>query len=120
MIVTTEISRTAVDTDKVEKIVRGLLDERFGDEFVFDPIEVRARVFDDGETAEDYLEIYIVVDADLKRLPSSWTSKLTLLMEPELLEMGWEFAVAKWFIEKPDWEEILTARKKNDRISGHP
>ena len=78
MIITTEITKTVIDTDKVEALVRELLDERFGDEFVFDPIEVHARIFDDGIDVEDYLEIYVVFDGDPKRLPASWTGGLAV------------------------------------------
>ena len=76
MIVKTEITKTVLDTDKVEKIIRDLLDERFGDEFTFGPIEITPRVFDDGEYADDYLQIFIVFDGDPERLPASWTAKL--------------------------------------------
>ena len=93
MIITTEITKTVIDTDKVEALVRELLDERFGDEFVFDPIEVHARIFDDGIDVEDYLEIYVVFDGDPKRLPASWTGRAgKVLMEPGMTEMGCELS----------------------------
>ena len=107
MIVTTEITKTVLDTDKVEEIVRELLDERFGDEFVFDPIEITPRVFDDGEYAEDYLQIFIVFDGDSERLPPSWTGTLARRIRPAMMKMGWEISISKSFVEKSEWEEIL-------------
>ena len=115
MIITSKISRTKVDTDKVEEVVRDLLRERFGDEYVFDPIEIHPRVFDDGENIEDYLELYIVFHGDLDLLPVSWTGRLTSLMIPAMLDMGWEYPVIKWIFSQEDWEEVLEDRK-NDRI----
>ena len=118
MIITTEITKTVIDTDKVEALVRELLDERFGDEFVFDPIEVHARIFDDGIDVEDYLEIYVVFDGDPKRLPASWTGGLAVLMEPGMMEMGCELDISKAFFSKAAWKRVLKERAKNDRQWG--
>ena len=118
MIITTEITKTVVDTDKVEALVRELLNERFGDEFVFDPIEVHVRVFDDGEYAQDFIEIYVVFDGDPKRLPASWTGGLAVLMEPGMMEMGCELDISKAFFSKGAWKEVLEAREKFDRQWG--
>ena len=112
MILTSEITKTVVDTDKIEKLIRDLLDERFGDEIVFDPIEISTRVFDDGETADDFLQIYIVFEGDYDQIPASWTSGLVTLIRPALMEMGWEYPVGKSFIEKSEWEENLRYRKE--------
>ena len=118
MIITTEITKTVIDTDKVEALVRELLDERFGDEFVFDPIEVHARIFDDGIDVEDYLEIYVVFDGDPKRLPASWTAGLAVLMEPGMMKMGCELDISKAFFTMAEWKEILEERANNDRQWG--
>ena len=52
---------TKTKLEHVADIVRETLAERFGDEFVFDPIEVIPKVDHDGD---EYLHIYIVFDGD--------------------------------------------------------
>ncbi len=87
--------------DKVADIARDLLEERFGDDFVFDPIIVNQKVDHDGE---EYLEIRIIYDGDVKNLALDWTISMARLMEPALLEIGVTGIPSRRFVEKSDWE----------------
>ena len=46
-----------------------ILEEKFGDKLVFDPIEVIPKIDLDGD---EYLHIYMVYDGDAKLLDPSW------------------------------------------------
>ena len=87
--------------EKVADIARDLLEERFGDDFVFDPIIVNQKVDHDGD---EYLEIRIIYDGDVKKLDLDWTLSMGRLMEPALLEIGVAELPSRAFIEKSDWE----------------
>ncbi len=89
----------AAAPEKVEKLVRGLLDERFGDQFVFDPIKVIPRIDHDGD---EYLHIYIVFDGDQKLLDPDWTLGLATRISPQLVELGSLNPPSKSFIEKSE------------------
>ena len=95
--------------EKVEKLVRDLLDERFGTQFVFDPIKVIPRIDHDGD---EYLHIYIVFDGDQKLLDPDWTLQLYELISPQLLEMGVLNSPSKSFVEKSDWERVYADRHR--------
>ena len=112
MILTSEITKTVVDTDKIEKLIRDLLDERFGDEFVFDPIEITARVFDDGETADDFLQIYIVFEGDCERLPASWTARAGNPHSSGVDGDGVGVPCREVVHKKSEWEGKLRYRKR--------
>ena len=88
---------------KVEELVRELLDERFGDQFVFDPIKVVPRIDHDGD---EYLHIYIVFDGDQSLLDPDWTLELAGRITPLLMDLGSLNPPSKTFIERSDWEEI--------------
>lgn len=87
--------------EKVADIARALMEERFGDDFVFDPVFVKEKV---DHYDEDYLEIYIVYDGDYKNLDPGWTVGLGLRMMPALLEIGVTEPPAHALVEKSDWE----------------
>ena len=87
--------------EKVADIAKGLMEERFGDDFVFDPVFVKEKVDHDDE---DYLEIYIVYDGDYKNLDPGWTVGLGLRMMPALLKIGVTEPPAHALVEKSDWE----------------
>ena len=87
--------------EKVADIARDLLEERFGDDFVFDPIFVKEKVDHDDE---EYLEIYIIYDGDYAKLDPGWTVGLGLRMMPALLEIGVTEPPAHALAEKSDWE----------------
>ena len=87
---------------KVADIVRQDLAERFGDEFVFDPIDVIPKVDHDGD---EYLHIYIVFEGDQKLLDPGWTMGLGVRIWPMLEDLGFPNPPSKSFIERSEWEE---------------
>ena len=93
---------TLLDTDRVAEIVRQLLDGRFGDTFVFDPIIVE-REFD--HYGDEYVHVYIVFEGDQDELDPSWTVGLNGRLWPHLMEMGIDSPPSKSFIEKSEWLE---------------
>ena len=64
---------TAELATKIAGIAKNLLYERFGDDFVFDPIWVERKVDHDDD---DYLELNIVFDGDQNKLDPGWTVSL--------------------------------------------
>ena len=96
--------RTTPETmKKVEKIVRTALEERFGDEFVFDPIIVEPWF---GIDDEEFLHIYIVYDGDQKRLDPGWTIGLSSIILDQTTEDEVFTTPVKGFVEKSEWEEV--------------
>ena len=93
------VSETVLE--KVADIARGLLYERFQDDFVFDPIIVEPRIDHEGI---EYLQLYIVYDGEYAKLDPLWTARLGLMMEPALLELGITETPSKAYIEKSEWE----------------
>ena len=61
---------------------------------------VMPKIDHDGD---EYLEIRIVYDGDVKKLDLDWTVGMARLMEPELLEIGVIGIPSRRFIEKSDW-----------------
>ena len=97
--------RTTPETiKKVEKIVRTALEERFGDEFVFDPIIVEPWF---GIDDEEFLHIYLFVDGDQKRLDPGWTGGLSGIILDQTTEDEVFTNPVKGFVEKSEWEEFL-------------
>ena len=86
---------------QVAEITRSLLEERFGDDFVFDPITVKTRV---DPYDNDYLEILVVYDGDYDKLDIKWTLGLTRRMRPALLALELDDHPFHNFVEKSDWE----------------
>ena len=96
--------RTTPETiKKVEKIVRTALEERFGDEFAFDPIIVEPWF---GIDDEEFLHIYIVYDGDRKRLDPGWTGSLSSIILDQTTEDEVFTTPVKGFVEKSEWEEV--------------
>ena len=86
---------------KVAEITRNLLEERFGNDFVFDPIIVKAKV---DQYNDDYLEIHIVYDGDYNNLDVQWRLGLTGRMRPALLALGLDDHPSHIFTEKSEWK----------------
>ena len=86
---------------KVAEITRNLLEERFGDDFVFDPITVASRL---DPYDNDYLEIHIVYDGDYDKLDIKWTIGLTRRVRPALLALELDDHPMFHYIEKSEWE----------------
>ena len=97
----------AAAPEKVEELVRELLEGRFGDQFVFDPIEVIPRIDHDGD---EYLHIFIVFDGNQKLLDPDWTLTLPRRVSPLLTELGSLNPPSHSFIEKSEWEEVYKKR----------
>ena len=93
--------------DKVAAIVRETLEDRFADEFVFDPIRVIPAVdeYGDGD-GEPYLRIMIVFDGNQKALDPRWTSGLIRRIRPKLIEAGVEEFPSPSFVEKSEWPRL--------------
>ncbi len=92
---------------KVAEIVRKTLEERFADEFVFDPIRVIPTVdeYGDGD-GQTYLRIMIVFDGDQEGLDPHWTSGLIRRIRPKLIEAGVGEFPSPSFITKSEWPRL--------------
>ena len=94
---------SAETMDKVAAHTRKLLEERFGDDFVFDPILVHSRI--DYHYGDEYVEIKVVYDGDRKNLDPLWTAGLRARTWDALDELGVPGLPASFgFVEKSDWE----------------
>ena len=99
-------ARTTKGTiEKVEKIVRDALAERFKEGFVFDPIIVEP--WFDYVTDEEYLHVYVVYEGDYDALDPSWTGSLGLLIRERTTEDEVWTAPGKAFVPKDEWEEYF-------------
>ena len=97
--------RTTPETiKKVEKIIRTALEERFRDDFVFDPIIVEP--WFDIIDGDEYLHIYIVYDGDRKNLDPGWTGGLSSIILDQTTEDEVFTNPVKGFVEKSEWEEM--------------
>ena len=88
--------------EKVADIARDLLNERFGNDLVFDPVFAKSLVDHYGD---DYIQLYLVFDGDEKKLDLDWTIEMVFEMEPALNEIGVYDLPGKFFIKKSEWEE---------------
>ena len=87
-------------------IARDLLNERFGNDLVFDPVFAKSLVDHYGD---DYIQLYLVFDGDEEHLRTDaaldWALDMGFLMEPALNAMGLYDLPGKYFIKKSEWEE---------------
>ena len=96
--------------DKVAEIVATIMEERFGDEFVFGPIIVIPKVDDyDMDDIFPYLDIYVIFDGDQKKLDPGWTLGMSGRLIPLLKEIGVDEWPITSFRSKSDWN--LSKRK---------
>ena len=86
---------------QVAAITRNLLEEQFGDDFVFDPIIVKARV---DQYDDDYVEIQVVYDCDYDHLDTMWLVGMTRRIRPSLLALELDPHPGFHYIEKSEWE----------------
>ena len=101
---TTRFQTTEATIRKVTDIVKEALEERFADEFVFDPIIIEPRFDYEGD---EYLKVYAVFEGDQQNLDPGWTLYL-----PGRIMNGTEedelFRVPSIsFVEKSEWEDAL-------------
>ena len=93
---------SAETMDQVAALTRKILEERFGDDFVFDPILVMSRIDHYGD---EYVEIKVVYDGDMKNLDPGWTVGLSRRTWDALEALGVPGLPAGYgFVEKSDWE----------------
>ena len=93
--------------DKVASIVAAILEERFGDEFVFDPIVVIPKV--DDYYIDDvfpYIHTYIVFDGDQAKLDPHWTAGMARRLIPRLTEIGVDDFPVTSFVSKSGWKQM--------------
>ena len=100
---------TKAQTDAVANIVREILEQRFKDEFFFDPIIVEPKIDHDGDK---YLSITVVFDGDQKDLDAEWTLGLIRRIRPRMMELGIDdfLFLSKSFVEKSEWEAVQEGR----------
>ena len=89
--------------DKVGELVRKDLEERFRDEFVFDPIIVNPELDHYGD---EFLHIYIIFDGDRKRLDPKWTIGIETRLLQKLPEGELPHTPGHSFIPITEWKQI--------------
>lgn len=94
---------TEAKENELREFVLKLLYDRFGDEFVFDPIVIEPKT--DYIHGDEYLLITIVLDGDGSKLDAGWTAGLSLLLHPKLEELGLPTIAPHLFSLKSEWEE---------------
>ncbi len=90
--------------DEFANLVRQALEERFKDDFVFDPIAVESAIDHYGD---EYLDTYIVFEGDQEKLDPTWTVHLGVLVWEELERMGIFNTPVFHYVAKTEWEELL-------------
>lgn len=89
--------------NELREFVLKLLYDRFGDEFVFDPIVIEPKT--DYIHGDEYLLITIVLDGDGSKLDAGWTSRMSLYLRPKLTELELPTIAPHLFSLKSEWEE---------------
>lgn len=89
--------------EKIERLVRQGLHERFGDEFVFDPIVVASHpdAFDD-----ERVHIYVVYDNEGKAAGPRWVAQLMRYVQDRMPEEELALIPLVDFIPKTAWESV--------------
>lgn len=95
---------TKEQAGKIKKMVRDILDERFNDQLVFDPIIVK-NAFDYYDGTE-YIRIYIVYDGEQELLDPGWTAGFACLLIPKLKALGIDDFPVKSFVDRAGWDAI--------------
>ena len=90
--------------DEVGRLVGLSLRERFKDELNFDPIVVEPAIDHDGV---DYLDIFIIYDGDSCKLDPDWSSGLSMLLRPDLFNLGVTSVPSHSFVPRSDWKEVF-------------
>ena len=97
------------DRAKIVSITRRLLEDRFKDDFVFDPIAAVPKI---DEYGDEYVEIYIVFDGDQKKLDPVWTHRMTGLIIDDLETVDVELlhTPGTSFVKNSDWKRLYRKR----------
>ena len=93
--------------EKVSTIVSGVLQDHFGDEFVFDPIVAIPKVDDHfSDDVFPYIHIYVIFDGDQTKLDPSrpvGMSGMAGRLMPLLTEIGVDEFPVTSYRSKADW-----------------
>ena len=103
-------------SDGIAAVVKATLEERFKDDFVFEPIYVAYERDHDGDVC---LSITIIFDGDQRRLDPGWTSSLERLLYPKLMELDIDRFdyIDKGFVEKSEWDEAMASQPCQENLS---
>ena len=99
---------------KVEKIVRDAVEERFRDELVFDPIIVESRI--DPVYDYEYLHIYVVYKGDPQKLDPTWTLGLTGLIIDQTTEEELPGVPSTSFVLEREWKQVHVKRRRESGL----
>lgn len=88
---------------KVERIVREAVEERFKDEFVFDPIVAIARPDFWGD---ERIYVYVVHEGKTAIIDPGWTVGLVNIILQNVTEEEVPELPFKFFIPKSSWAEV--------------
>lgn len=93
------------DRAQIVSVTRKLLEDRFREDFVFDPIAAVPKI---DEYGDEYVEIYIVFDGNQKKLDPAWTHRLIGLIIDELDAGGVELLhiPGTSFVKNSDWKRL--------------
>ncbi len=89
--------------DAFSVIIKQKLNERFKDDFVFDPILVKIRLDQDGDP---YLHTYIVFEGNQKKLDPAWTAALPRHLWSFARELGFPSLPIQAFVAKSEWPSL--------------
>ncbi len=103
------------DTDRahIVRITRKLLEERFQDEFVFDPIVAVPEIDHYGD---EFVEVYVVVDnsfdGETKTIDPVWANALEWRVIEELEKVGVTLSQYPGvsFVPESDWKKMYRKR----------
>ena len=97
------------DRAQIVSVTRKLLEERFREDFVFDPIAAVPKI---DEYGDEYVEIYIVFDGNQKKLDPVWTHSLEWQIIDELAAGGVELLhyPGASFVGKSEWKRFFRKR----------
>ena len=98
-----EARTTAEATGTIRSLLKEMLEQHFGDLFVFDPIVVEIRKDHDDI---DYVHAYVVFDGDFDKLEPSWTVDLPEKLLPHAMAMGYPGIPEQSFVAKSEWNQL--------------
>lgn len=104
--------------EKVASITADLLEEHYGDKFVFDPIVVIPEIDDHySDDVFPYLEIYIVFEGDQSKMDRGWKGDLIGLLIDELEEVGIDDFPSPRFVPKSGWNNLERKLKRKPNFA---
>lgn len=98
------VTKTKTETlKKVERIVREAVEERFKDEYVFDPIVAIAKPDFWGD---ERIWVYVVHEGKEKIIDPAWTVGLVSIILENVTEEEVPELPFKFFIPKSEWDAV--------------